>query len=89
MICWNSFWQLSDNLTETSAQIKTLATTNQTTRQNLLELSDKIKVFVDNFNDISKELETSTKIIYDIFAIYGLFANKSSARRFERLSLEL
>lgn len=63
--------QLSDNLTETSTQIKTLATTNQTTRQNLLELSDKIKVFVDNFNGISKELETSTNMIKDSLENYN------------------
>lgn len=55
--------QLSRNLTETSAQMKTLATANQTTRDNLAALSTRLADFVTKFNGIADELERATDII--------------------------
>lgn len=55
--------QLSRNLSETSEQMKTLSTANQTTRQNLSDLAARLDTFVKNFNGIANELERSTKII--------------------------
>ena len=55
--------QLSRNLSETSEQMKTLSTANQTTRQNLSDLAARLDAFVKNFNGIANELERSTKII--------------------------
>lgn len=55
--------QLALNLTETSAQMKTLATANQLTRENLSGLSAKLDEFVKNFNGIANELERSTNTI--------------------------
>ena len=48
---------------ETSEQMKTLSTANQTTRQNLSDLAARLDAFVKNFNGIANELERSTKII--------------------------
>lgn len=68
--------QLSRNLTETSAQMKTLATANQTTRDNLASLSTQLDTFVKNFNGIADELERSTKIIHDSLDNYNIKTSK-------------
>ena len=63
--------QLTKNLSETSAQVSKLANANQQTRQNLLELSDKLKTFVNNFNGIANELETSSNVIKNSLENYN------------------
>ena len=68
--------QLTRNLLETSAQMNTLATANQMTRQNISELSDKLKKFVDNFDGIANELERSTNIIKDSLENYNAKTGK-------------
>ena len=55
--------QLTKNLEATSAQMKTLAVANQTTRQNLFDLTARLADFVKNFNGLADELERSTEII--------------------------
>lgn len=55
--------QLTKNLTETSAQMKTLADANYTTRENLAALSTQLATFVKNFNGIADQLERATKTI--------------------------
>ena len=67
---------LNKNLSETSAQMNTLATANQTTRQNLSMLSDKLKGFADNFDGIANELERSTNIIKDSLENYNAKTGK-------------
>ena len=68
--------QLTKNLSETSAQLNNLATANRTTRDNLFDLSDKLRMFVDNFNGIAKELETSTNVIKNSLEHYNYEMSK-------------
>ena len=63
--------QLTRNLTETSAQMKTLATANQTTRENLAALSTRLATFVQNFNGIADQLERTTATITDSLDNYN------------------
>lgn len=63
--------QLSRNLSETSEQMKTLSTANQTTRQNLSDLATRLDIFVKNFNGIANELERTTNIIKDSLDNYN------------------
>lgn len=63
--------QLTRNLTETSAQMKTLATANQTTRENLAALSTRLATFVQNFNGIADQLERATATITDSLDNYN------------------
>ena len=67
--------QLTQNLTATSAQMKTLADANQTTRENLAALSTQLAAFVKNFNGIADQLERATKTIVDSLDSYN---NKTS-----------
>ena len=62
---------LTKNLSETSAQMKNLSAANQITRQNLSDLTTKLKDFTDNFNGIAKELETSTNTIKNSLENYN------------------
>ena len=64
--------QLSQNLEETSAQMKNLSAANQITRQNLSDLTARLSTFIDNFNGIADELERSTKIIHDSLNDYNV-----------------
>ena len=68
--------QLSRNLTETSAQMKTLATANQTTRDNLAALSTRLADFVTKFNGIADELERATDIISRSLDNYNVKTSK-------------
>ncbi len=63
--------QLTRNLFETAAQMNTLATANQTTRENLAVLSERLATFTKNFNGIANELERSTNIIRDSLDNYN------------------
>ncbi len=63
--------QLTRNLSETAAQMNTLATANQTTRENLAALSERLATFTKNFNGIANELERSTNIIRDSLDNYN------------------
>ena len=63
--------QLTKNLEDTSAQMKNLAVANQTTRENLYDLTARLSDFVNNFNGIADELERSTKIIRDSLEHYN------------------
>lgn len=63
--------QLTRNLTETSAQMKILATANQTTRENLAALSTRLATFVQNFNGIADQLERATATITDSLDNYN------------------
>ena len=63
--------QLTKNLEDTSAQMKDLAVANQTTRENLFDLTNRLSTFVNNFNGIADELERSTKIIRDSLENYN------------------
>lgn len=63
--------QLTRNLTETAAQMSTLADANRSTRQNIFDLSARLGDFVKNFNGIADELERSTKIIGDTLDNYN------------------
>ena len=74
--------QLTRNLEETSAQMKNLSAANQTTRQNLFDLTTHLSTFVSNFKGIADELERSTKIIYDSLDNYNV---KTSAGLKEKL----
>ena len=74
--------QLTRNLEETSAQMKNLSAANQTTRQNLFDLTTHLSTFVNNFKGIADELEHSTKIIYDSLDNYNV---KTSAGLKEKL----
>ncbi|MBD3878739.1 MAG: hypothetical protein SR1Q5_03520 [Quinella sp. 1Q5] len=68
--------QLTNNLLETSAQMKNLSTANQQTRQNLFDLSARLREFVTNFNGIANELERSTTIINDSLSHYNFEMSK-------------
>ena len=74
--------QLTRNLEETSAQMKNLSAANQTTRQNLFDLTTHLSTFVSNFKGIADELERSTKIIHDSLDNYNV---KTSASLKEKL----
>ena len=74
--------QLTRNLEETSAQMKNLSAANQTTRQNLFDLTTHLSTFMSNFKGIADELERSTKIIYDSLDNYNV---KTSAGLKEKL----
>ena len=63
--------QLTKNLTETSAQMNNLANANQTTRQNLFALTERLSNFVKDFNGIAGELERSTEIISGSLETYN------------------
>lgn len=63
--------QLTRNLFETAAQMNTLATANQTTRENLAALSERLATFMKNFNVIANEFERSTNIIRDSLDNYN------------------
>ncbi|MBR1646522.1 MAG: anti-phage defense ZorAB system ZorA [Selenomonadaceae bacterium] len=63
--------QLTKNLIETSAQMENLATANQTTRQNLFDLTNRLSTFVNDFNGIADELERSTNVIKDSLEHYN------------------
>lgn len=63
--------QLTRNLFETAAQMNTLATANQTTRENLAVLSERLATFTKNFNGIANEFERSTNIIRDSLDNYN------------------
>ncbi len=67
--------QLTQNLTATSAQMKTLAEANQITRENLANLSTRLATFVQNFNGIAGELERSIKIVTDSLDNYNSVTN--------------
>ena len=67
--------QLTRNLEETSAQMKNLSAANQTTRQNLFDLTARLSDFVKNFGGIADELERSTKIIHDSLDNYNFKTN--------------
>lgn len=68
--------QLTQNLVETSAQMKTLADTNQTTRENLAALTLQLANFVRNFNGIVDQLERATEIITDSLDSYNTKTNE-------------
>ena len=68
--------QITNNLLETSAQMKNLSTANQQTRQNLFDLSARLREFVTNFNGIANELERSTTIISDSLEHYNFEMSK-------------
>ena len=68
--------QLTKNLTETSAQMKTLADANYTTRENLAALSTQLAAFVKNFNGIADQLERATKTITDSLDNYNAKTSK-------------
>ena len=63
--------QLTRNLSETAAQMNTLSAANQTTRENLAALSERLATFTKNFNGIANELERSTNIIRDSLDNYN------------------
>ena len=63
--------QITNNLIETSAQMKTLSAANQTTRETLSDLSFELEEFMENFNGIADELEKSTKVIKDSLENYN------------------
>ena len=63
--------QLTKNLTETAAQMNNLADANRSTRENLSDLTARLKDFVTNFNSIANELDRSTKIIKDSLENYN------------------
>ena len=67
---------LTRNLTATSEQMKNLSDANQITRQNLIELSAKLKDFMNNFNGIANEFERSAKIIHDSLENYNIKTSK-------------
>lgn len=79
---YKSSVQLSNHLDETTraaekfrneitAQITNLGNVNQTTRQNISDLSIRLAEFVRNFNGIAKELETSTNTIKNSLEHYN------------------
>ena len=76
--------QLTRNLTETAAQLKTLATANQTTRDNLAALSTRLATFVQNFNGIADELERSTGIIGKSLDNYNVKTNAGLNDKLEK-----
>ena len=57
---------------EITTQMTNLAATNQTTSQNLTDLSARLNAFVDNFNGIANEFERSTKTIKDCLDNYNV-----------------
>ena len=67
--------QLTQNLTATSAQMKTLAEANQITRENLAVLSTRLATFVQNYNGIANELERSITIVTDSLDNYNSVTN--------------
>ncbi len=75
--------QLSRNLTDTAAQMKTLATANQTTRDNLAALSTRLAEFVRNFNGIADELERSTTTITNSLDNYNVKTNAGLTAKLE------
>ena len=75
--------QLTRNLEETSAQMKNLSTANQTTRQNLFDLTARLSDFVKNFGGIAEELERSTKIIHDSLDNYNFKTNAGLKEKLE------
>lgn len=75
--------QLTKNLEETSAQMKNLSAANQTTRQNLLDLTASLSTFVNNFNGIADELEHSAKIICDSLDNYNTRTNAGLKEKLE------
>lgn len=75
--------QLTRNLEETSAQMKNLSTANQTTRQNLFDLTARLSDFVKNFGGIADELERSTKIIHDSLDNYNFKTNMGLKEKLE------
>lgn len=75
--------QLTRNLEETSAQMKNLSAANQTTRQNLFDLTTHLSTFVNNFKGIADELERSTKIIYDSLDNYNVKTNAGLKEKLE------
>lgn len=77
--------QLAMNLTETSAQMKTLATANQLTRENLSELSTEVNKLVNNFNGISSDLESSIRIIKSGLENYNSNMEKGLAKSLAEL----
>lgn len=68
--------QLTQNLTATSAQMKTLAEANAITRENLAVLSTRLNDLVKNYNGIANELERATKIITDSLDNYNAATSK-------------
>ena len=68
--------QLAKNLTETSAQMNNLAAANRSTRENLSDLTARLRDFVTNFNGIANELDRSTKIISDSLGHYNYEMSK-------------
>ena len=79
----NGIEQLTRNLEETSAQMKNLSAANQTTRQNLFDLTTRLSTFVNNFDGIANELERSTKIIYDSLDNYNVKTNAGLKEKLE------
>lgn len=67
--------QLTKNLSETAAQMNTLANANRITRENLSDLAARLSTFVNNFNGIADELERSTKSIHDSLDNYNVKTN--------------
>lgn len=63
--------QLTKNLTETAAQMNNLAAANRSTRENLSDLTARLRDFVTNFNGIANELDRSTNIIKDSLENYN------------------
>lgn len=63
-----STWQLTQNLTATSAQMKTLAEANQITRDNLAVLTTRLNDLVKNYTGIANELERSITIVTDRYS---------------------
>ena len=74
---------LTRNLTATSEQMKNLSDANQITRQNLIDLSAKIKNFMDNFDGIANEFERSAKIIRDSLENYNVKTNAGLKEKLE------
>lgn len=68
--------QLTKNLTETAAQMNNLAAANRSTRENLSDLTARLRDFVTNFNGIANELDRSTKIISDSLGHYNYEMSK-------------
>lgn len=68
--------QLTKNLEATSAQMNTLANVNRITRDNLSDLSDKPRTFVNNFNGIASKFEESTEIIKRSLDNYNVKTSK-------------
>lgn len=72
--------QLTQNLRDTSTQIGRLAAVNQTTRDNLSDLSTRLADFVAKFNGIADELERSTKTIHDCLDNYNVKTSKELSK---------